>query len=247
MSVLTENDIRKLVADGLLKEKGDIFVEKDTILTPSAKTYLLEKNIAIKEGQRAESTSGQVTEMKEQMYETVFGLKLNDKPEHMTHLRGTTLVFKDHPKIRLRGAIDTLESEIIIAQTVAKRLNKPKVIDDLEEVIRFIRRLLRCEVTGEAVGEMNLQGLGEQEIREQSYHPSKYFGMKHFLPTYKHGEMVAHLNRLRTLARETELIAFQAFKDNNYQMERVDIIQAFNRLSSLFWIMMFKDLTGKYD
>ena len=70
--------------------------------------------------------------------------------------------------------------------------------------------------------------------------------MKHFLPHYKQGEMVAYLNKLRTLARETELIAYKAFKDEYGQTNREDIIKSLNRLSSLFWIMMFKYLTGKY-
>jgi len=180
-------------------------------------------------------------------FDTVFGVHLDEKPEHMTHLRGNLLVFKDHKRIILRGAIDYLESEIIIAQTVSERLQKPKLTKDLEEVIRFIRKLLQCEITGEAVGDFMLAGFNEKDLREQSYHPSKYFGMKHFLPTYQHGEMTAYLNKLRTLTRKTEIVAFKAFKAEDGTITREDIIRAFNRLSSFFWIMMFKYLTGKYD
>lgn len=253
MSVLTEIQIRKLVADGLLKEKGEMHIAKGTIITPSARTYLLEKNIEIveeapfsvkKEQVRTlnETTEVGTSNNEQTVFETVFGLRLTEKPEHMTHLRGNMLVFKDHPRIALRGAIDSLEAEIIMAQIVASRLGKPKVVEELEECIRFIRKLLRCEVSGEPLGEFILQGLTEKEIREQSYHPSKYFGIKHFLPTYTHGEMVAYLNKLRTMTRKTELIAFKAFKDENDRIEREDIIRAFNRLSSLFWIMMCKEL-----
>jgi len=92
-----------------------------------------------------------------------------------------------------------------------------------------------------------LAGLNEKDLREQSYHPSKYFGMKHFLPTYQHGEMAAYLNKLRTLARKTEIVAFKAFKAEDETVTREDILRAFNRLSSFFWIMMFKYLTGKYN
>ena len=63
----------------------------------------------------------------------------------------------------------------------------------------------------------------------------------------KYGEVPAHLNRLRTMARQTEITAFKAFKAEDNTVSRVDIIQAFNRLSSLFWIMMFKYLSGRYD
>ena len=72
---------------------------------------------------------------------------------------------------------------------------------DLEEIIAFLRHLMRCEVTGEPVGEWKLQGLTEQELREHSHHPSQYYGMRHFLPTQKHGEITGYLNRLRTKSR----------------------------------------------
>lgn len=264
MPVITEGDIRKLIQSGSLSEKDDFYIDHHTILTPSAKSYLVDKNITMKykeefssievdtpkvkttEVKTTEEAVSKQEEVNEVMYDTLFGGKLPAKPEHMTHLRGNLLVFKDHPRIALRGAIDTLESEIILGQMLASRLDRPKIVDDLEEIIRFIRKLLRCEISGEPVGDFLLQGLNEKDLREQSYHPSKYFGIKHFLPTHKHGEMVAYLNKLRTLTRRTELIAYDAFKDKYGQVDREDIIQGFNRLSSLFWIMMFKELSGKY-
>lgn len=269
MAVLTENDIRKLFNEKVLMEKGEFYLEKDMILTPSARTYLADKNIIIrtdhldinqhqtnynqskKDSEVAnELTKGMTMDNTEkpdqQIYETLFGITLTEKPEHMTHLRGNLLVFKDNRRIALRGAIDTLESEIIIVQIIASKEGATKLVDDLEEVIRFIRRLLRVEITGEIIEDFTLQGLDPKAIREQSYHPTKYFGISHFLPTYKKGEMVAYLNKLRTLTRKTELIAFKAFKTDDNRVERVDIIRAFNRLSSLFWIMMFKYMTGKY-
>ena len=265
MAVLTENDIRKLFNEKVLMEKGEFYLEKDMILTPSARTYLADKNIIIrtdhlegktryqnesvrmkKEKENIENKEKEMEKQQEEIYETLFGITLHEKPEHMTHLRGNLLVFKDNGRIALRGAIDTLESEIILAQIVAQKEGSMKLVDDLEEIIRFIRRLLRSEITGEVVDDFCLQGLNPKDMREQSYHPSKYFGIKHFLPTYKHGEMVAHLNKLRTLTRRTELIAFKAFKNDENKVERVDIIRAFNRLSSLFWIMMFKYMTDKY-
>lgn len=240
MALITEQDIRKMINEGLLKEKGEFHLGKDTILTPSARAYLLEKNITL-------TGRSEAIEAISHNYETIFGIHLDYKPEHMTHLRGNLLVFKDHGRIVLRGAIDTLESEIILAQIVSERLKKTKLTKELQEVIQFIRKLLRCELTGDGVGDFTLIGLNENEIREQSYHPSKYFGIKHFLPTYEHGEMTAYLNKLRTLARKTEIIALQAFKTEDGTVTREDIIRAFNRLSSMFWIMMFKNLSGKYD
>lgn len=171
---------------------------------------------------------------------------LNQKPEHMTCLRGDVLVYKDHPRIAFRGAIDSLEAEIIVLQTITEQKGLDKLTEDLEEIIRVIRRLLRCEVSGEPVGDMKMQDLSTDELRAHSHHPSQYYGMRHFLPASRYGEIVAYLNKLRTRARETELIAYKAFKKEDGEVEREDIITVLNRLSSLFWIMMFKYLTGKY-
>lgn len=283
MAVLTENDIRKLFNEKILMEKGEFYLENDMKLTPSARTYLADKNIIIRtdhltekpryqystpysERRREKEIEKEIIKdiindveqnvkkeiqnkpmQNNEIYETLFGITLHEKPEHMTHLRGNLLVFKDNNVIALRGAIDCLESEIIITQVLAKKEGANQLVEDLEEIIRFIRKLLRCEITGDSVDGFMLQGLDEQAIREQSYHPSKYFGINHFLPTYAKGEMVAYLNKLRTMTRKTELIAFKAFKTDNNKVERVDIIRAFNRLSSLFWIMMFKYMSGKYQ
>lgn len=173
--------------------------------------------------------------------------KRNRKPEHMTHLRGDELVYKDHPRIAFRGAIDALESEIILVQVFVGQKGLETLVQDLEEIIKAIRWTLRCEVSGEPVGEIILQGLSTEELREHSHHPGKYYGMKHFLPTCRHGEVVSWLNRLRTRARETELSAYRAFRMEHGDVERQDIIRILNRLSSLFWIMMFKYLTGRYE
>lgn len=172
---------------------------------------------------------------------------LGEKPEHMTHLRGDHLVYKDHPRIAFRGAIDSLEAELILFQIMTKKQGLDRLTQDLEEIIKVNRWLLRCEVSGEPVGTIKLQGLSTDEIRAHSHHPSQYYQMPHFLPSHSQGEIPARLNRLRTKARELELTAYKAFKMENGQVEREDILQILNRLSSLFWVMMFQYLTGRYN
>ena len=57
------------------------------------------------------------------------------------------------------------------------------------------------------------------------------------------GEVGARLNCLRTQARECELYAMKAFSRNG-NTERPDIIQALNRLSSGFYILVLKLTAG---
>lgn len=180
-------------------------------------------------------------------YNTVFGGVLTNKPEHMTHLRGNTLVFKDHPIIKYRGALDYLESKIICAQVVAEKQGYKSLVADLEDIITLVRKLIRFQITGEELGEYTVIGLNATELREHSHHSTKHYGISHFLPSYKHGEIVTKLNALRTLARKTELVAYDAFKDENKNVSRNDIMQALNRMSSAFWIMMCKFLKGLYE
>lgn len=255
MAVLTESTVKKLFAEGKIKEKEDFYIERKSIVTPSAITFLHDKNITLhfnpfKEvknmEQQQKKTILQASSENNTVFETLFGAKLTEKPEIMTHLRGNLLVFKDHPRIAFRGAIDSLESEIIVFQLVAQKHKLTRLTEDLQEIITFIRKMIRCEVSGEAMGSFELQNLSEKELREHSHHPSQYYGMKHFLPSYQQGEIVAGLNKLRTKTREVEITAYKAFKDEFGSVSREDIILSLNRLSSLFWIMMFKYLTDKY-
>lgn len=189
----------------------------------------------------------EVLEMSMGKYNTVFGGVLTNKPEHMTHLRGNTLVFKDHPVIKYRGALDYLESKIICAQVTAEKQGYKSLVSDLEDIITLVRKLIRFQITEEELGEYTLIGLNAEELREHSHHSTKHYGVSHFLPSYKQGEIVAKLNALRTLARKTELVAYDAFKDENKNVSRNDIMQALNRMSSAFWIMMCKFLKGLYE
>ncbi|MGD8189840.1 cobalamin adenosyltransferase [Brevibacillus ginsengisoli] len=255
MSVITESEVRKRLRDN----KMDVFeVPKGSIVTPSAKGFLLDQKIEIKYVDTVDTSSTKepvktdkvvkVEPIPEQplKFQTVYGGMLAEKPEHMTHLYGNMLVFKDHKRIILRGRLDSLESNILDAQIMAQRLAMPKLIEDLEEILSFVRNLVRCEVLNEQVGEFFLQGMSAPDLRERSHHPKKYFGIEHFFPHYDMGEAVVVLNRLRTLTRETELVAYQAFREEFGAVDREDIIRALNRLSSLFWIMMFKVRTGLY-
>lgn len=237
MELINEAYIKKLINEGVIKANGTISTKENQLFTPSAIEYLHDKNIRIVHSNNTTGT---------QEYNTVFGGVLTNKPEHMTHLRGNTLVFKDHPVIKYRGALDYLESKIILAQIIAEKQGYKSLVCDLEEIISLVRTLIRVQITGEKLEDFKLIGLTAEELREHSHHSTKHYGVSHFLPSYKQGEIVAQLNMLRTLSRKTELVAYDAFKDSDKNTDRDDIIQAFNRLSSAFWIMMCKFIKGLY-
>lgn len=252
MSVLTENELRKIIG----KNKDNIKefnIEKGQIITPSAKSYLSERNIKLKYVDKLSQMDNKLKEniedvIKEKTYKytTVFGAKLDEKPEHMTQLYGNLLVFKDHKRIIMRGKVDSLESKILDTQIICQKNSMPKLVKDLQEILDFVRNIMRCEVLEEKLENFTLLGLTPDELREQSHNPKKYFGIGHEFPTYEMGEVVIAINSLRSTTREVELSAYEAFKGKYGQVEREDLIKALNRLSSVFWIIIYKIRIGKY-
>ena len=175
------------------------------------------------------------------------GGTFDHKPESLTHLKGRQLVHKDHPIIIWRGKLDTLTAKIIEAQVCGHQLANQDYVNDLQEILEFTRRLLTYELRGKEVEEFNLLGLDAAALRERSHDPVKFFGHRHMLADYRMGPLCIALNTLRALVRETELAAAVAFKDAAGQSSRDDIIRALNRLSSLFYIMMFKYLPPGFE
>ena len=153
------------------------------------------------------------------------------KPEPMTHLNGDTLVPKTHPRIFLRGKLDSLESALILCQ-----LQLPALTEPLGELLAQTRRILRCEVLEEPLKGVRLLGLTEEELRRRSHIPQEYYGVPHFMPEASDGETIAHLNRLRCQVRETELAAAAAFPEG----QREDLLQALNRMSSAVYLLMIQ-------
>ncbi len=250
MSLLTESELRKQLKNTDIKEYE---VVKGVIITPSAKQYLQDKNIklVIVDTLGSKKQGNSITEKEDEgkifpKYICLKGGYVEEKPEHMTQLYGNKLVPKDHRKIEFRGRLDSLQSKILEVQVIASKLQNEGVAKDLEEILSFVRNILRAEVLEEKLPEFSILGISENDLREMSHNPKKYFNMDHFMPNYKMGEIVVGLNSIRSNIREVEICGFKAFKDIDGEITRNDIIRYLNRLSSCLYIMMFKFLSGKY-
>lgn len=219
---------RQQVADNIRNRDGErvFYLRKEDILTNDAREWLAGQKIEILPAEQAKPVS----------YRLLSGAVIAEKPEYMTHLNGEVLVPKNHPRIRFRGAVDMLEGEILLCQSQFSHLRRP-----LQEILDQVRRLLRCDVLNEPVGEFSLCGLSEQEQRRHSHFPQDYYGIPHFMPDSGDTPAILALNRLRALVRSTELTALDAFCDRDGVPVRPDIIQALNRLSSMVYILMLKE------
>lgn len=216
------------VRDNIRNRDGKrvFFLGKNDHLTAAARDYLTRERIEIRPGEEAGL----------QRYQLLNGGFLKEKPEHMTHLNGEVLVPKTHPRIAFRGAMDTLEAELLLCQLNMNR----KWADRVGNVLELVRNLIRWEVLEEPVPETTLCGLTESEIRRRSHRPQEVYGQPHFMPSVRDGQEILLLNRARCAARAAELEAVRAFSDREGNPTRVDILRAMNRISSMLYLFMIE-------
>ncbi len=214
----------KAVRENLRNREGKrvFYLRKSDTLTPSARDFLSRERIPILPGEEA----------KPDRWRLLGGGFTEEKGEGRTCLMGDLLVPKTHPRIRFRGAMDTLEAELLLAGP------------ETRELLELARRLLRCEVLEEKVGEFTLCGLSQEEQRRRSHFPQDFYGIPHFMPDYSDGERLLVLNRCRTAARAAELAAVEAFTDRDGNLTREDIVKALNRMSSMIYILMIQAKAG---
>ena len=247
---LTEQEIRLLVKkDSSIRS---LTVPKGTIITPSALEFLKMSNISLTFTEGDESAMPEAAAERRQetaVYYGPGGEELDSKPEGLTHLYHNHLTEKDNPVIVFRGKLDKLAALILEAQFLGMEKENRAFVNDLQEILEFVRSLLPAEYQKRPLGEFRLLGLSSRELRERSHHPERYFGRRHLLMEHTMGALSLRLNLLRTLVRETELAAVTAFRDpeNPSKCLREDIVEALNRLSSLFYILIYKYLPRNYS
>ncbi len=214
---------KESVRDNVRNRDGQrvFYLGKGDQLTSDARDFLTRERIAILPAAQA----------KPERYRLLGGGYMEEKPEHMTHLNGDTLVPKTHPRILFRGAVDTLEAELLLCCAGATGT----ICGQLEEALGYTRNLLRCEVLEEPVKEEKLGNMDLGELRARSHRPQDFYGQPHFMPQPEDRMLLLQVNRARCAARAAELTAAAAFDH-----AREDLIRAFNRLSSFLYLVMIQ-------
>ncbi|MFA0889591.1 MAG: cobalamin adenosyltransferase [Synergistales bacterium] len=228
MKLVTEKDLRREIEGK--DEVRSYVLPPGTLITPAARTYLADRKVHLVEPGRDKPRRG-------------------EKREHETHLNGSTIVPKTDPRIAFRGRLDSLQAQIILAQAQLVQLGRRQLVEDLEEMLGLVRRILRSEVLALPLEPFSLMGMSAEEIREASHHPEKGTGVSHFMPEHGMGIEMALLNGLRVEVRETELAACRAFcRDENGDCccTREDLVRAINRLSSAAYLMMCRLKSGRF-
>ena len=221
----TEENVRANIRnrDG----KRVFYLDRGDQMTPGARDFLTRERIEVLPAEQA----------KRERYRLLGGGYTEEKPEHMTHLNGEVLVSKLHPRILFRGAMDTLEAELILAQLATET----EISRNLQEILELARLIIRCDVLEEPLKVEKLCGLTEQDQRERSHRPQDFYGQPHFMPSASDGQAMARLNRARCAAREAELKAVAAFTNRDGEPVRPDLLRALNRMSSMIYILMIQN------
>ena len=107
---------------------------------------------------------------------------------------------------------------------------------------RSQRELKKIQPTVDKVLAMEeeYRNLSEEELREHSHYPQKYYGQTHFQPKSSDDRLLLLLNQLRTQIRRTEISCCHAFSDRDGKITRPDLVQTLNRLSAACYILMIR-------
>lgn len=167
------------------------------------------------------------------------------KPAHIAQLDAAHFAPKTAPRFVLRGKMDTLHAQFLLATAQARRFSLPELAAYLTTLAAYCREITSAEYHEREVAPLQLAGLSEAEIREASHWPDRVLGIPHVIPGPDDHEIVLQLNLLRCQVRETELVAAAAFTGPEGQLSRSDLMVALNRLSSAVYYLILLLKAGK--
>ncbi len=161
--------------------------------------------------------------------------------QNMTHLDAATVVPKSHPRIVLRGRLDSLLAAATLMRTQYDPHDSlPGFLKTcLADVSDWIMQVLAAEVSGSVLAIAGMGGMDPEALRAISQNPEQYLGVGHYHPDPALGGNAALLNWLRTQVREAEVAAVQC------NLGRADIAGALNRLSSAVYVLLLLTLAAE--
>lgn len=268
MKVITEKIIREELKAGL----PEVYtIPEGKILSPAAREFLQQCQVRIEDPRvtykKRTCSDDEPQEQKPQVHteakaytagrqpeqfaaapkyqDEATGSYYYEKPEHMTQLHGNVLIDKDDPRIAFRGKMDSVHGLIVWCQSLMDaNPADAEFVADLDSVLENLNMMMRADVLDEPFNVEKIIGLTHEELRERSHNPQKFYNIKQMvMPDHRFGATYAMLNYIRASVRELEVAAVAAFH-NGKTVERTDMIQGLNRMSSAMHIVMCKYLAA---
>ncbi|GAA1542248.1 hypothetical protein [Nocardioides humi] len=174
------------------------------------------------------------------------GGAVTEKPDGLTQLDACHFAPKTHPRIRLRGRIDTLQATVLLLAARAAALGDEPLRDHLGTVAAYCRELMSAEYHERPAAAPGLAGLSEEEIHAATHDPRATVGVDHVVPDAGDAELLLRLNLLRSQVREVELVALDAFP-SPHDPSGASIVHGLNRLSSVVYYLELRHAADAED
>jgi ethanolamine utilization cobalamin adenosyltransferase len=163
------------------------------------------------------------------------------KPDHLTQLDAGHFAPKTHPRIRLRGQLDSLHAVILLVAAEARRYQLPKLAEALDTLAAYCREIQSADYHGRAAQALTLLGKNEAEIHQISHWPERHLGLPHVAPAPTDHAILCWLNLARAQTREVELTALDLYGPQEHTHAQPTAAgaspHALNRLSSAIYLL----------
>lgn len=170
---------------------------------------------------------------------TQCGSPVTDKPDSLTQLNACHFTAKTHPRIRLRGRMDSLHALLLLCQSLARQPGPSWLASDLATLAAYCREVTSAEYNERPVAELVLEGWDAEQLHRATHDPDGVLGVPH-LTIAGDSPLLQHwLNLCRTTAREIELVALDAFESPHHPYG-ASICHGLNRLSSACYFLQLR-------
>lgn len=174
---------------------------------------------------------------------TTCGTPVTHKPGSLTQLNAHHHVPKTHPRIKLRGRVDSLHALVLLVQRLAAQRGDETLARDLGTIAAYCRELTSAEYNERPAGELGLHGWDAAAIHRATHDPVGALGVEHLTIDSTDAELQHWLNLARAQSREVEILALETF-DSPHHPYGASICHALNRLSSAFYFLQLRLAAG---
>lgn len=219
MKFITEMELRDLY-------KIDPFttydLEPDTKITPGARQFLVDRGVKVTQARCSNEKN------------------VNTNDFDQVQQRDNWCV------LRLRGKMEYIESLFLLVGAELLSCGDDVLAEEVMELGKSFRNVRVAEREQIAPSKIQFWGWAEEEIKNCSNNPEKYFDITDIHVRLDNGKVIALLNHLLASLREVKPAILEAYWHEEKQTcSREDIIDKVNLIINILCIMMWKCLGGR--
>ncbi len=160
------------------------------------------------------------------------------KPSHLTQLDAEHFAPKTHPRIALRGRLDSLHALALLIGARAGAEGREALVGHMGTLAAYCREIQSAEYAGRLVDPLVLDGRDEASVHAVTHDPDGHLGIPHVVPDEGDPEVLHWLSWLRCQVRETEIVALGVTPIERASEAQRSLVHALNRLSSGVYLLI---------